>query len=111
MAVLEQQIPVGTWAGDKVHSTVGFSVKHMVSSFKGTFEDYDVTLDVADGQDPKLTGTARVASVSTKVVDLTGHLQTPDFFDAERFPELRFESTAFRVEGDEAVVDGQLTLK
>jgi polyisoprenoid-binding protein YceI len=111
MAVLERQIQAGTWQVDKIHSSVGFAVKHMVSAFRGQFEDYDVSLEVADGADPKLTGTARVASVNTKLPDLTGHLQSPDFFDTENHPELGFESTSFRVEGDEAVVDGQLTLR
>jgi polyisoprenoid-binding protein YceI len=111
MAVLEQQVPTGTWQADKIHSSIGFSVKHMVANFRGEFADYDATLDVAEGGDLKLTGNVRVASVNTKIADLTGHLQSPDFFDAERHPELRFESTAIRVEGDEVVVDGDLTIR
>jgi len=111
MAVLEQQIPVGDWQVDRVHSSVGFAVKHMVSAFRGQFDDYDVTLSVADGQDPTLTGTARVESVNVKLADLKGHLQSPEFFDAERHPELRFESTSFRIDGDNARVEGKLTLK
>ena len=111
MAVLEQQIPAATWQVDPVHSTVGFGIKHMVSTFKGRFDDYDVSLVTADGKDPRLTGLVRVASVKTKVPDLTGHLQSADFFDAENNPELRFESREFRVDGDEVVVAGDLTLR
>jgi polyisoprenoid-binding protein YceI len=111
MAVLEQQIPAATWQVDPVHSTVGFGVKHMVSTFKGTFDDYEVTLVTADGEDPKLTGVVKVASVQTRVPDISGHLQTPDFFDAEANPELRFESREFRVDGDDLVVAGDLTLR
>src|SRR5690349_15969760 len=83
----------------------------MVSAFRGQFDDYDVTLSVTDGEDPKLVGTARVESVNVKLADLKGHLQSPEFFDAERHPELRFESTSFRVDGDHAKVEGRLTLK
>jgi polyisoprenoid-binding protein YceI len=111
MAVVEQQIPAGTWQADPVHSSVGFGVKHMVSTFKGTFDDYEVALVTADGEDPRLTGVVKVASVKTKVPDLTGHLQSPDFFDAESNPELRFESREFRVDGDDVVVAGDLTLR
>jgi polyisoprenoid-binding protein YceI len=111
MAVLEQQIPAATWQVDPIHSSVGFGVKHMVSTFKGTFDEYDVSLVTADGQDPKLTGVVKVSSVKTKLPDLFGHLQSPDFFDAEANPELRFESTEFRVDGDDVLVTGELTLR
>ena len=111
MAVLEQQIPAATWQVDPVHSSVGFGIKHMISTFKGVFDEYDVALVTADGENPRLTGVVKVASVKTKVPDLTGHLQSPDFFDAENNPELRFESRDFRVEGDEVVVAGDLTLR
>jgi len=113
MTVLEQQqeVPAGTWEVDKVHSSVGFEVKHMVvSTFRSKFDDYDATLTVQDGQ-PKLVGMVRVASIEAKDENLAAHLQGPDFFDAERTPELRFESTSFRREGDQVTVDGELTVK
>ena len=53
MAVLEQQIPAATWQVDPVHSSVGFGIKHMVSTFKGVFEDYDVSLVRGDAEDPE----------------------------------------------------------
>ena len=78
-------LPIGTWRVDPVHSTVGFSVKHMVvANFRGGFDTFDVTLD-EDG----LRGTVDVASISVSEPNLNGHLLAPDFFDAERNPSCR----------------------
>jgi polyisoprenoid-binding protein YceI len=100
-------VPAGTWTVDKVHSTIGFDVEHMVSTFRGRFEEYDVTL--ADG---KLEGTVGVASVKVYDENLEGHLQSPDFFDAERYPELRFESRELTVDDEGAItLEGDLTIK
>ncbi|MEA2348509.1 MAG: hypothetical protein QOG62_2296 [Thermoleophilaceae bacterium] len=106
-----QAVPVGTWEIDKVHSTIGFAVKHMVvSTFRGQFNDYDVELTSTD-DGARLAGKVRVASVDVKDENLEGHLQAPDFFDAERHPELSFESSDLRVEGDQLVLDGELTIR
>lgn len=111
MTTVAEQIPTGTWQLDKVHSSVGFAVKHMiVSTFRGTFDDYDATLDATDGE-PRLVGTVPVESIVVKDENLAAHLRSPEFFDVERHPEIRFESTAFRRDGDELVVDGDLSIK
>lgn len=111
MSVVEQQAVTGTWNVDKVHSTVGFEIKHMVvSTFRGGFEDFDATLAFEDGQ-PRLVGTVRAGSVEVRDENLAAHLQSPDFFDAEQHPEIRFESVATRREGDELAVEGDLTIK
>jgi polyisoprenoid-binding protein YceI len=108
----QQDLPVGTWKLDPVHSSAGFAVKHMVvATFRGTFEDFDATLEVAGDGTQKLTGTVDPSSIKVKDENLAAHLGSPDFFDVERYPELRFESTSIRVEGDEAVLEGQLTIK
>jgi polyisoprenoid-binding protein YceI len=108
----ELQIPAGTYTVDKVHTTMGFAVKHMVvATFRGRFEDYDATLEVGEDGTPKLIGTVRVNSVQVKDPNLEAHLQSPEFFDAERHPELRYESDSWRREGDEVVIDGQITIK
>jgi polyisoprenoid-binding protein YceI len=94
-----------------VHSSVGFSVKHMVvATFRGDFDDFDITLSNEDGE-PRLYGAVRVDSVDVRDENLKGHLLSPDFFDAERTPEIRFTSTGIRTEGDELVVDGELEIK
>ena len=102
-----QAIPTGTWKSDPVHSSLGFAVQHMgVSPFRGTASDFEAIL----GGD-QLVGSARVESITTPDENLTGHLLSPEFFDAERHPELRFESSEILRDGDELVVPGVLTLK
>jgi polyisoprenoid-binding protein YceI len=104
---ITEAVPTGTWSSDPVHSSIGFAVKHMgVTPFRGDFKQFEATL--ADG---KLAGTAPVETIQTDDENLTGHLLSPEFFDAERHPVLQFESTEIRREGDELAVDGTLTLK
>ena len=98
MSTTEQttQIPTGTWNLDPVHSSIGFAVTHSgVMTFRGSFKEYDAKL--ADG---RLEGTVKVASVVVDDENLVGHLQTPDFFDAELHPELRFSSSTIERGGD-----------
>jgi polyisoprenoid-binding protein YceI len=106
----EQLIPVGTWKSDSVHSTVAFALKHhVVATFRGKFTDYEATL--VGGEEPKLTGVVKVASVTVEDENQQAHLLSPDFFDAERYPEFRFESTGIRKDGESFTADAQLTLK
>jgi polyisoprenoid-binding protein YceI len=100
-------VPAGTWTSDPVHSSIDFAVKHMgVTPFRGGFKQFEAAL--VDG---KLSGNAPVESIQTDDENLTGHLLSPEFFDAERHPVLRFESKEIRREGDEVAIDGTLTLK
>jgi polyisoprenoid-binding protein YceI len=100
-------LPAGTWRLDPVHSSVGFSVKHMVvANFRGGFGTFDVTVD-----EQGLRGMVDVASVSVSEPNLNGHLLSPDFFDAERNPQLSFASKTIAVDGDALEIDGELTLK
>lgn len=109
---IQTTVPVGTWRHDAVHSTFGFSVKHMVvATFRGALEDFDATLTGADDGSATLTAAGRVASVVTQDDNLTGHIHSPDFFDAERFPEVRYTSTDITRDGDTLRVRGELTLK
>ena len=108
--VIQQDVPAATWALDTTHSTVGFSLKYMVSTFRAGFDRFDVKLDTT-GEEPVLTGSVDPTSVQVRDENFHAHLQGPDFFDSERFPEITFTSTAWRVEGDELVVDGDLTIK
>jgi polyisoprenoid-binding protein YceI len=102
--------PAGTWAVDPVHSTVGFEVAYMAGTFRGTFREIDARLTV-DGEHARLEGSARVASVDVKDENLSAHLQSPDFFDAERHPELRFAADEIRVDGERVSVPGEITIK
>jgi polyisoprenoid-binding protein YceI len=107
------QLPVGTWTADKVHSSVGFAVKHMVvSTFRGRFEDFDGTLVSAEDGTLRLEGAVKADSIVVKDENLAAHLKSPEFFDTERYPEITFASTLVRAEdGGLLVVDGELTIK
>jgi len=102
----QQGLPTGTWSVDKVHSTVGFAVAYMAGTFQGTFSDFEARLS-----DRVLGGTAEVASVQVKDPNLETHLQSPEFFDAERYPQLSFEAKDVSRSRDELTIAGELTLK
>jgi len=109
MSITEQttQIPTGTWTLDPVHSSIGFGVNYSgVGTFRGTFGDFDAKL--VDG---RLEGVAKVGSVKVDDENLTGHLQSPDFFDAEQYPELRFVSKSIERDGARVSIQGDLTLR
>ncbi len=111
MATIEttkQLAPAGSWTADPVHSNVSFEVAYAgVNAFRGSFRDFSATLE---GQE--LEGSAKVASVDVKDEQLNGHLQTPDFFDAQRFPEITFKATKLhRLDDDRVVGEGELTIK
>src|SRR5262249_57223083 len=101
--------PAGSaWAADPVHSNVAFEVQYAgVSVFRGSFRDFDATLEGSI-----LDGSARVASVDVKDEQLSGHLQSPDFFDAERHPEIAFRADSLAVaDGGTVSGAGELTIK
>jgi polyisoprenoid-binding protein YceI len=103
--------PAGIWNLDSVHSRVDFEVRYLAGSFKGEFREISAELTV-EAERASLEGTAKVASVDVKDENLSAHLQSPDFFDAERHPELRFGAQDIRLDGDGRVsVDGELTIK
>jgi polyisoprenoid-binding protein YceI len=102
----ERALPTGTWNADAVHSTVGFAVPYLAGTFQGTFSDFEARL-----HNGVLSGTAEVGSVQVKDPNLEAHLQSPEFFDAERFPQLTFEAQDISRSGDDLTVGGELTLK
>jgi polyisoprenoid-binding protein YceI len=106
---IETIAPAGTWQLDPIHSTVSFEVDYLAGTFKGQFRDVAANLEVGDSI--RLAGEAKVASVDVKDENLAAHLQSPDFFDAERHPELRFTAGDIRLNGDAVSVDGEITIK
>ena len=102
--------PAGTWQLDPVHSHVGFEVAYLSGTFKGQFREFDGKL-VVDGNEATLEGSVKVASVDVKDPNLSAHLQSPDFFDAEQHPELRFTATDIALDGENVKVRGELTIK
>jgi polyisoprenoid-binding protein YceI len=109
MAVLTENrtaLPTGTWVLDPVHSSIGFELPYLAGTFRGSFTDVDAKL-TADS----LSGSARVASIDVKDENLAAHLQSPEFFDAERHPELTFAARSIERSGEELEIDGELTIR
>jgi polyisoprenoid-binding protein YceI len=103
--------PAGTWNLDPVHSRVDFEVAYLAGTFKGHFNEIAAELTV-DDERATLEGTTKVASIDVNEENLSAHLQSPDFFDAEQYPELRFTAEDIRLDGDgQLSVDGKLTIK
>jgi len=111
MSITEQTLPTGTWDLDPVHSKASFAVKHAgLSSFRGHFDELTARLTDESGT-LTLTGAVTVASVEVPVEQLKGHLQGPDFFDAERFPQIAFTATNLQQDGEQLKVAGELTMR
>ena len=96
----------GQWRFAAVHSSAEFAVKYVVAKFRGRFNELNASLE-----DGVLTGSVKVASVSVKDENLYPHLLSPDFFDAEQYPEIKFRSTSIDIQGDSVQIDGELELK
>jgi len=107
---VSQGVPAGTYTVDPVHSTIHFAVVHNgVSTFRSGFRDFEAKFE--GGETPQLTGTVEVGSIDIDEEQLKGHLLSPDFFDAERHPRLKFSSTEVKLgEGNEVTVRGQLEI-
>jgi polyisoprenoid-binding protein YceI len=103
-------LATGTYAADPVHSQVGFEVAYMVGTFRGTFSPFEATLEV--GEDgATLKGSTRAEGVRVQDENLTAHLQSPDFFDAELTPEIAFASDRVTVDGDRVTVEGEIAIR
>ncbi|SMO58112.1 YceI family protein [Gracilimonas mengyeensis] len=103
------------WKIDPTHSEVQFKVKHLViSTVTGSFGSYDGTIET-DGDDfkkAKATFSADIDSISTNNEDRDQHLKSDDFFNAEEFPQLKFESVNFeKIKDGEYKVTGDLTIR
>jgi polyisoprenoid-binding protein YceI len=106
----QQEVPAGTWVVDPVHSSLAFAVKHNgVTTFRSGFEKYNARL--SGGENPRLEGTVEVESIQIDEEMLKGHLLSPEFFDTQRFPQLRFTSSEFSVGEDGSLkVRGELEI-
>ena len=105
-------IPTGTYTVDPAHSRVGFSVKHMgIATVRGEFGAFEGRLEI--GEDGAVAhGKAQALSIDTSEPQRDEHLRSGDFFDAERFPEIAFRSTAIRpVDEDTFAIVGDLTMR
>ena len=106
------RLPAGAWVLDPVHSSVGFSMTHMeVSTFRSHFDEFSANLAVEEDGSARLAGTVVAGSIAVRDPEFAAHLAGPDFFDSQRYSELRFESTLVRRDGAIVELDGLLTIK
>src|ERR1700674_5779902 len=111
-----QTIPgyaAGTWTIDPVHSEGGFSVRPiMISRARGKFGVFSG--DIVTGESPldsSVTATIDLSSIDTGNADRDNHLRGSDFFEVDAHKAMTFRSTRVRRDGEDYVVDGELTLK
>lgn len=104
---------VGTWAIDGAHTVVGFTARHlMAAKVRGSFNTVNGTIDIAENPEGSTVEVSIDAgSINTGAEDRDAHLRSPDFLDVENHPTLTFRSTAVRRDGDDYLVDGELTIR
>ena len=106
---------LNNWSVDTVHSKVNFSVRHMViAEVTGHFNAYELKSENLNGnlENSSLEFSIDTSSIETGISDRDNHLKSADFFDAEKFPHIKFKSTEIKKIDDESFkVKGDLTIK
>ena len=106
-------LPAGPWTLDAAHSSISFSVRHMmVSKVRGQFTDF--TADIVTAEDPlasTVSAVVQLASIDTRDSGRDEHLRTNDFFDIENHPTMTFTSTGLECSGSDYRLVGDLTIK
>jgi polyisoprenoid-binding protein YceI len=111
MTQLEGLVP-GTWKIDPAHTDIGFRVRHLVSKVRGTFEEFDGEIVIADDPlESAAHATVQLNSINTGTAQRDDDLRSSNFFDVDRYPVMSFETTGIRVEGEGYVATGDLTIK
>ena len=106
--------PAKHWKVDKAHSAITFSVNHLFTPVEGRFQKFDdeFLFDPENLQESKASFSIDVTSVNTQESKRDKHLQSPDFFDAGKYPAIKFASTRFeKKNGNSYVAYGKLTIK
>ncbi|MGB2991413.1 MAG: YceI family protein [Paenisporosarcina sp.] len=102
------------WNVDAAHSSIGFSVKHMmVSKVRGSFGDFgaEVEANETDLTAANIAFTIKVASINTGNEDRDNHLRSADFFDVEQYPEIKFVANNITKKDDDYEIAGDITIK
>lgn len=111
-ATATAQLSAGTWAIDPIHSSIAFSVRHLVvSKVRGNFRTFSGAVVVAEDGTAAVTAEIVVDSIDTGNEQRDAHLKAADFFDVEQFPTATFTATGVRQNGDDYVLDGDFTLR
>lgn len=103
------------WNIDPLHSDIHFKVKHlMINTVTGSFKKFEGSLEHGkeDFSDAKIRFTADINSIESGMEARDNHLKSNDFFNAEQFPQLKFESTSFEKKGDSNyLLKGNMTIR
>lgn len=111
-AVVPAEIPAGTWTIDPVHSSISFSVRHlMVSRVRGTLGTFSGEITVSSEGTPSVSAEIEVSSLDTGNDQRDAHLKSAEFFDVEQHPTATFTSTGVRADASGYALDGAFTLK
>lgn len=109
---LDIRVPVGTWTIDPAHSSVGFSVRHLMGKVRGTFEEFTGHMRIAEQPtDCSATATISMGSVNTANRMRDDDLRSVNFFDVDRYPDMTFESTGLAVHDGRLELPGKLTIR
>jgi polyisoprenoid-binding protein YceI len=103
-------VPAGTWTVDPAHSSIEFRIEEDIRTIKGRFTDFEGSVE--GGENASARGLIRADSLETDEPRRNAHLKSPDFFDVDRYPEIRFASTSIEPgEDDGLLITGELTIK
>jgi polyisoprenoid-binding protein YceI len=116
MATPTVEIPnyvAGKWTVDPVHTDVSFLARHMmVSKVRGNFTRFEGEIITApDPLQSSATATIDLTSINTNNEMRDNHIRSADFFEVEKHPQMTYRSTGIRRDGDDYIVDGELTLR
>lgn len=112
MTTVTEAVPTGTYQIDAGHSNVGFEVRHMgIATVRGAFKEFQGTVESSQ-EGLKLAGTVQTASIDTGEPNRDGHLQSPEFFDADQYPQITFSSTGTEPAGEGRItLNGEITIR
>ena len=112
--VASTTLALDTYKADPMHSSINFSIDHMVvNTVHGRFRQFEGTITVDPDNSNVLkaaSGTIQAKSIDTDIEKRDNHLRSPDFFDAEKFPTITFESTEVKKDGNSQVLVGKFTM-
>jgi polyisoprenoid-binding protein YceI len=105
-------LTAGTWVIDPTHSEIAFSVRHLMSKVRGTFEEFEGQVVVAEDPSQSVaTATVQLASVNTGAKQRDDHLRSDEFFSTDKSPVMTFRSTGVKIEDGGIKATGDLTIR
>lgn len=111
-SAITRSFAADTYNVDTNHSTIGFSVSHLlINNVHGKFDEFSASVVVENNTVTGAKGTIQVKSIDTGIAKRDAHLRTPDFFDAAKYPTITFVSKRAEKQGDETVLIGDFTMR